>query len=170
MAPSQRSPDTLIIGGDLIGCLGHALDLELPVAPVKGQILLLRSAPDTVRRIVKQPGAYVVPRVDRRVLVGATMTRAYPLHDLLTPLPFGDYGQLPDGADTPGGLAEALARFARALAIRRDEAVTLVGAALGATEDYVDRVRSLTTLPDPHRRRLEEVCLDLRRRLAGSPE
>jgi hypothetical protein len=93
--------------------------------------------------------------------------RAYSLHDLLTPLPFGDYGQLPDGVATPVGLTEAVARFARGLAIRRDEAVELVRGALGATEDYMDRVRSLTTLPDPHRRRLEEICLDMRRRLAA---
>jgi len=95
-----------------------------------------------------------------------TPMRAYSLHDLLTPLPFGDYGQLPDGADLPVGLSEALARFARTLAIRRDEAAALVGAALGATGDYVDRIRALTTLPDAHKGRLEEICLDMRRRLA----
>ncbi|HEX9593920.1 MAG TPA: glycine oxidase ThiO [bacterium] len=66
----------LLAAGAWSGGLGHALDLELPVAPVKGQILLLRTAPETVRRIVKHPAAYFVPRVDGRVLVGATMERA----------------------------------------------------------------------------------------------
>jgi len=66
----------LLAAGAWSGGLGHALDLELPVVPVKGQILLLRTAPETVRRIVKHPGAYFVPRVDGRVLVGATMERA----------------------------------------------------------------------------------------------
>jgi len=66
----------LLAAGAWSGGLGHALNLELPVAPVKGQILLLRTTPDTVRRIVKHPAAYFVPRVDGRVLVGATMERA----------------------------------------------------------------------------------------------
>lgn len=96
-----------------------------------------------------------------------TPMRAYSLHDLLTPLPFGDYGQLPDGADAPIALPQAIARFAGTLAIRRDEAAALIRATLDSTEDYADRVRSLTTLPDPHKRRLEEICLDLRERLAG---
>jgi len=95
-----------------------------------------------------------------------TPMRAYSLHDMITPLPFGDYGQLPDGADVPVGLSAAITRFAGALAIRRDEATLLVRATLGATADYVNRLRSLTTVPDPHKRRLEEICLDMRRRLA----
>ncbi len=52
------------------------LDLDLPVEPVKGQILLLRAAPGMVQRIVKHESAYVVPRADGRILVGATMERA----------------------------------------------------------------------------------------------
>jgi len=52
-----------------------SIDLDLPVTPVKGQILLLRTAPGTVQRIVKHESAYVVPRADGRVLVGATMER-----------------------------------------------------------------------------------------------
>jgi serine/threonine-protein kinase HipA len=99
-----------------------------------------------------------------------TPMRAYSLHDLVTPLPFGDYGQLPDGFDTPVGLTDALARFARALAIRSDEAAALVGDALRATEDYVDRVRTLTTLPAPHKQRLEEICLAMRRRLSETAD
>ena len=31
--------------------------------------------------------------------------------------------------------------------------------------NYVDRVRSLTTLPETNKRRLEEICRDMRRRL-----
>lgn len=53
-----------------------SLDLDLPVDPVKGQILLLRAAPGIVARIVKHESAYMVPRTDGRILVGATMERA----------------------------------------------------------------------------------------------
>jgi len=52
-----------------------ALGLTLEVVPVKGQILLLRAPPGTVQRIVKHASAYVVPRADGRILVGATLER-----------------------------------------------------------------------------------------------
>ncbi|MGD2064753.1 MAG: HipA domain-containing protein [Nitrospirota bacterium] len=99
-----------------------------------------------------------------------TPMRAYSLHDMVTPLPFGDYGQLPDGVETPVGLTDAVARFARALGIRRDEAAELVRGARAATDDYVERVHALTTLPEPHKRRLEQICLDMRRRLADAAD
>jgi len=56
--------------------VADSLDFDLPVTPVKGQILLLRTPPGTVQRIVKHESAYVVPRVDGRILVGATIERA----------------------------------------------------------------------------------------------
>jgi serine/threonine-protein kinase HipA len=96
-----------------------------------------------------------------------TPMRAYSLHDMVTPLPFGDYGQLPDGAERPVELTEACLRFAAGLGIRRPEALVLIRDALRATEDYVDRVRALETLPDDNRARLEHIALQVRGRLAG---
>ncbi len=46
---------------------------DLPVHPVKGQIVLLKGEPNTVKHIIKHDDAYFVPRKDGRVLVGATM-------------------------------------------------------------------------------------------------
>ena len=41
--------------------------------------------------------------------------RAYSLHDMVSPLPFGDYGQLPEGTEAPVGLAQACLRLAAML-------------------------------------------------------
>ena len=95
-----------------------------------------------------------------------TPMRAYSLHDLLTPLPFGDYGQPVAGLDHPVGLVEAVARFGGALGIRRDEQAALLGRALGATADYPDRVAALSRLPEANKQRLEAIARDLRKRLA----
>ncbi len=45
----------------------------VPVQPVKGQMLALAVPRALVRRVTWVPGAYVVPRDDGRVLVGATV-------------------------------------------------------------------------------------------------
>jgi glycine oxidase len=52
------------------------LGVELPVRPVKGQMLLLRPARARLRHIVLGNDAYLVPRRDGRVLVGSTLEEA----------------------------------------------------------------------------------------------
>ena len=54
------------------GLLEH-LNLSLPVEPVRGQMLLYKAQPDTVRRIILNKDRYVIPRRDGRVLVGSTL-------------------------------------------------------------------------------------------------
>jgi glycine oxidase len=66
----------LLAAGSWSGDLAREAGLDLPVAPVKGQILLLRTEPGRLSRIVKHDRAYLVPRKDGRVLVGATMEMA----------------------------------------------------------------------------------------------
>ncbi|MFQ5508684.1 MAG: glycine oxidase ThiO [Leptospirillia bacterium] len=66
----------LIATGSWSGGVAESAGFSLPVSPVKGQILLLKTAPGTLRRIVKHDQAYLVPRADGRILVGATMEMA----------------------------------------------------------------------------------------------
>ena len=58
------------------GCWSRALleDLHTPLAvkPVRGQIVLLRSQPGRLTRIINQGPRYLVPRPDGRVLIGST--------------------------------------------------------------------------------------------------
>jgi glycine oxidase len=49
---------------------------RVPVVPVKGQMLALAAPPGFMRRVVWLPDAYLVPRADGRLLVGATVERA----------------------------------------------------------------------------------------------
>jgi glycine oxidase len=44
-----------------------------PVRPVKGQILRLRGAPETITRTIRGSHVYVLPRGDGRVVIGGTM-------------------------------------------------------------------------------------------------
>ena len=62
--------------GDSMGGLSEAMGFSLPVRPVKGQIVLLHCDPGAVRHIVKHDDAYFVPRLDGRVLVGASLEDA----------------------------------------------------------------------------------------------
>lgn len=49
---------------------------RVPVTPIKGQMLALAIPRDFVRRVLWVPGAYLVPRDDGRLLIGATVERA----------------------------------------------------------------------------------------------
>jgi glycine oxidase len=51
-------------------------DARVPVTPVKGQMLALALPRGLMRRVVWVPGAYLVPRDDGRLLIGATMEDA----------------------------------------------------------------------------------------------
>jgi glycine oxidase len=54
---------------------GIAADARVPVRPVRGQLLRLRdpSGPGLLRRVVRFEGGYIVPRVDGRYVLGATV-------------------------------------------------------------------------------------------------
>ncbi|WP_426414835.1 glycine oxidase ThiO [Aestuariirhabdus sp. LZHN29] len=58
------------------------LGVELPVVPVRGQMLLYRASPELLRRISLIGNRYVIPRRDGRVLVGSSLEHdgynAYP--------------------------------------------------------------------------------------------
>jgi len=49
------------------------LGLEISVKPVLGQMLLYKTEPGTVRRIILNKDRYVIPRQDGRVLIGSTI-------------------------------------------------------------------------------------------------
>ncbi len=72
---SINTDAVLLAAGSWSGGLAEQIGLSLPVEPVKGQIVLLRDKPGTVRHIIKHDDAYMVPRADGHVLVGASMER-----------------------------------------------------------------------------------------------
>ncbi|GAC1305887.1 MAG: glycine oxidase ThiO [Vulcanimicrobiaceae bacterium] len=74
--PSGFTPATTVVNatgaaaGRLAGVPERA---RVAVVPVKGQMLALASPRGLVRRVIWVPGAYLVPREDGRLLVGATV-------------------------------------------------------------------------------------------------
>jgi len=65
----------LLAAGSWSGDLARQIGLELPVEPVKGQIVLLKDEPGKVKHIIKHDDVYLVPRLDGHILVGASMER-----------------------------------------------------------------------------------------------
>jgi glycine oxidase len=72
-AGTLEADHVVVAGGAWSGELLHGTGLELPVVPVRGQMILFRGRPGQVRRIVLDGGRYVIPRRDGRVLVGSTL-------------------------------------------------------------------------------------------------
>jgi len=66
----------VIAGGAWSAGLLDGLGFALPVAPVRGQMLLYKAEPSTVKRIILNKDRYVIPRRDGRVLVGSTLEHA----------------------------------------------------------------------------------------------
>jgi len=58
---------------------------ELPVFPVKGQMLSLQGPQQALQRVVFGPGTYLVPRDDGLIVVGATSEAAAGFAGSLTP-------------------------------------------------------------------------------------
>ena len=59
---------------------------ELPIAPVKGQMLSLQGPRQALGRVIFGPGTYLVPREDGLLVVGATSEAAAGFSEGLTPL------------------------------------------------------------------------------------
>ncbi|MFZ9319331.1 MAG: FAD-dependent oxidoreductase [Vulcanococcus sp.] len=58
---------------------------ELPIYPVKGQMLSLQGPREALPRVIFGPGTYLVPREDGLLVVGATSEREAGFTDGLTP-------------------------------------------------------------------------------------
>ena len=52
------------------------LGIELPVVPVKGQMILYKCAEDFLPAMVLAKGRYAIPRKDGHILVGSTLEYA----------------------------------------------------------------------------------------------
>lgn len=66
----------VLAAGAWSGLLGESAGLNLAVAPVRGQILLLSGPPGLLAPVINDGDCYLVPRRDGRLLVGSTMEDA----------------------------------------------------------------------------------------------
>lgn len=70
---SLDADKVVIASGAWSARLVSSLGMELPVRPVRGQMILYRAQPGQVRHINLYQGHYLIPRLDGRVLVGSTL-------------------------------------------------------------------------------------------------
>jgi len=63
----------IVCGGAWSAKILKSAGIELPISPVKGQMLLFRAEPGFLNRITLKDGHYLIPRRDGRVLVGSTL-------------------------------------------------------------------------------------------------
>ena len=68
-----RAGQTVVCAGAWSRALLAGIGVELPVRPVRGQMILFKAPPGLVERVVLKDGRYVIPRGDGRVLAGSTL-------------------------------------------------------------------------------------------------
>ncbi|MFC0709845.1 glycine oxidase ThiO [Azorhizophilus paspali] len=68
-----RADRVVVAAGAWSGKLLATLGLELPVKPMKGQMILYKCAEDFLPRMVMADGRYAIPRRDGHILVGSTL-------------------------------------------------------------------------------------------------
>ena len=71
-AGSLEASHYCLTAGSWSGQLATSLGLDLPVHPIRGQIVLLKGRPGLVKRNINVGSRYVVPRRDGRILIGST--------------------------------------------------------------------------------------------------
>lgn len=69
----MRAEQIVLAAGAWSGQLLATLGLQLPVEPVKGQMILYKCEPDFLPAIVLAKGRYAIPRKDGHILVGSTL-------------------------------------------------------------------------------------------------
>ncbi len=67
---------TVLAAGAWSSNLLQPLGIELPVRPVKGQILLTEGPPGLCRHVLLDGETYLVPRADGKILIGSTVEEA----------------------------------------------------------------------------------------------
>lgn len=83
-----------------------------------------------------------------------TPMRAYAQHDMLSVMPFGEYGETVDDNETPVTLKQAVERFARSCGLNKSQAEENIKQALEKTRTFTSRVGELKTVPDENKERL----------------
>ncbi|HEY9051621.1 MAG TPA: HipA domain-containing protein [Gammaproteobacteria bacterium] len=86
-----------------------------------------------------------------------TPMRAYSIHNMLSAMTFGGYGDWPDNRNNPVGLEEAVQAFARNLNISRTVMKHSMEHVLSCTDNYPDKVMALETLPLKNKQQLVAV-------------
>jgi hypothetical protein len=83
----------------------------------------------------------------------------------LSVMPFGEYGETPDGSDETITLRLAMTHFARSCGITKSQCHEIIEDMLSKTSSYSRRVSELKTVPDENKERLIRKTEDVRSKL-----
>jgi serine/threonine-protein kinase HipA len=86
-----------------------------------------------------------------------TPMRAYSIHNMLSVMPFGGYGETDEASGETTGLAAAVQKLAKNLGIPPATLEEMTGKVLQATEHYAERLRALASLPEANRENLVSI-------------
>jgi hypothetical protein len=92
--------------------------------------------------------------------------RAYSIHNMLSVMPFGHYGEMDKATGTVTDLGAAVRNLAKNLGIPPATLEGMIGKALQATEYYSERVRALASLPEANRENLVAIVERVRGQLS----
>ncbi|HED15952.1 MAG TPA: type II toxin-antitoxin system HipA family toxin [Gammaproteobacteria bacterium] len=95
-----------------------------------------------------------------------TPMRAYSRHDMLSVMPFGNYGEL-DNKDQPIGFEAALVHLAKNMGFSRNTLRLIVSEVLEHTASYPQQIRQLQTLPKENQENLIRITTLVRDILNG---
>ncbi|MGP9767971.1 glycine oxidase ThiO [Halomonas sp. AOP13-D3-9] len=73
---SFKAGRIVVCGGAWAAQLLSQLNVQLPVRPVKGQMIAYQAPKGLVQRVVLKDGRYIIPRADGLLLVGSTLEEA----------------------------------------------------------------------------------------------
>lgn len=93
--------------------------------------------------------------------------RAYSIHNMLSVMPFGHYGEL-DDKESPVKLLQAISNLAKDFGISKSELSEMIWNLLQVTENYNDRVRALKTLPEDNKNNLIKITNNVRKEFEAS--
>lgn len=91
--------------------------------------------------------------------------RAYAQHDMLSVMPFGEYGETPEGSDETVTLKAAVERFAKSCGLSKTQTEESTEEMLLHTRDFSSRVAELKTVPDENKNRLIKQTEFVRKKL-----
>ena len=94
--------------------------------------------------------------------------RAYSQHDMLSVMPFGGYGEMPEGHEQPVSLERALRNFAGACGLNATQTDDTLQQLLQVTRDYTQRLGALPSVPEANRERLITRVQQIRKQLASA--
>lgn len=70
---SYYAEQVAICSGAWSAKLTQSFGLQLPIKPIKGEMLIFEPAPSLIRSILLYQGRYLIPRKDGRIIVGSTL-------------------------------------------------------------------------------------------------